>query len=222
MYEEPALEHGGRIAQIELRLLCQQARRVDRCVVLGLVSQMLGAAVVPPAAGVGRDAVHNGVAHHRRAQTGQHQAFHVVSADPRREFAPRQGLRTVGTDAQAYRLDPKAVKVVAAQVFAVELADGVVTIRAGWHVGIDHLVLAVIACHMQRTGDHQTRYPMAARSLIQVAQANDIGRQNTVKTSLLGHAPHVHHRVHARQQLVHGLGIFQTGATVFLARTLRA
>ena len=75
---------------------------------------------------------------------------------------------------------------------------------------------------MQRAGHDQTPHAMAARGLIEVAQAHDIGRQNTLKAALFGHAAHVHHGIHARQQLVHGLRVFQTGGDTLFARSGRA
>ena len=115
-------------------------------------------------------------------------------------------------------MDAIAVPVELCNVFAKRLGQTVIAVRAAQAIGAQHLILLVKAHHMVGAGEHHALNPVAARALIDVQYALDVGFQNVFKGVICGQAAHVHDRIAAIYQPVNGLFVGQLAGLNLFSR----
>ena len=76
-------------------------------------------------------------------------------------------------------------------------------------MGVDDFVLLVEADHVVGAGEDHALDAMTARGFVDVEDAADVGAEDLFERALGGHAAKVQDRVHAFDQLMHGLLVGQ-------------
>src|SRR6516162_1020906 len=117
-----------------------------------------------------------------------HELGVVARADPDRQPALVDGLRSEIADAGAQKTDPVLVGIEAGKRLGERLADAIAAVRARHHAIVDLLVARIKTDRMVARRDDDTLDPSFSRRLEQVVCADDIRLKDRLPFALARNA----------------------------------
>ncbi|MNP09898.1 hypothetical protein D3C76_1020210 [compost metagenome] len=153
----------------------------------------------------------------RGVESAFEQLGEVAEAQPGAHHPAVLRLGERRADAHADGLDAVAIEVEGGHVFAVGLGQTVVAVGAARGVGVDDFVLLVEADHVVGTGEDHALDAVTACRLVDVEDAADVGAEDFFERALNRHAAKMQDRVHAFDQLMHGVLVGEVAGHDFFA-----
>ena len=127
------------------------------------------------------------------------------------------GMVGQGADAYADHFQVVLVGVQAAEVLGERLAEAVIGVGAGWHVGADVLAGGVQAGDVVAAGQHDPLGVLAAGGLEEVVGAEDVDVEGAVEAVLVGDAGQMDDPIDVGGRLDDGGQVAEVGADELFA-----